>query len=388
MPKPRQKTTYNKTRKVWVGQFYLEGKKRAIRRDLCTLEEYAYKETARGQKKRSELEMKTFLDKQYAKIELEITEKANKDKYDKEARAHLGLPIKEVMQVWLDEVKEFRSPATYRAYLIAANYYQEVLGNHHIGEFNSDHNLSLSELLTAKGMNANSRRKYLSYIQTFYIWAEKNSYCKPVKIAKPQRVTKEPRIYSRRDLTVILKALHEVHEAATNKRRKRARWNQIRAFILMVNTAMRAGEVCNLRLEHIDIEQRLIHIWATDDWKPKGGREATIPMSEDLAGFLASDQREKGEQWFLDEGDGTKAYASSTGLGNATRKLNKKLGFKGVKPWHGIRASVVTHLLESGRDITFVQKLARHKDIATTKGYLNSEKLPLKDMVDGIKLLD
>jgi site-specific recombinase XerD len=43
--------------------------------------------------------------------------------------------------------------------------------------------------------------------------------------------------------------------------------------------------------------------------------------------------------------------------------INKKVGI------HGLRHSYATHLLESGIDISFIQKLLGHKDIRTTLQY-------------------
>jgi site-specific recombinase XerD len=44
-------------------------------------------------------------------------------------------------------------------------------------------------------------------------------------------------------------------------------------------------------------------------------------------------------------------------------EINKKVGI------HGLRHSYATHLLESGIDIVFIQKLLGHKDIRTTLQY-------------------
>jgi len=62
-------------------------------------------------------------------------------------------------------------------------------------------------------------------------------------------------------------------------------------------------------------------------------------------------------------------------------KINKSVGI------HGLRHSYATHLLESGTDMVFIQKLLGHKDIKTTEIYakvsnrhLSNIKSPLDDL--------
>ena len=62
-------------------------------------------------------------------------------------------------------------------------------------------------------------------------------------------------------------------------------------------------------------------------------------------------------------------------------KINKSVGI------HGLRHSYATHLLESGTDMVFIQKLLGHQDIKTTEIYakvgnriLSNVKSPLDDL--------
>ena len=62
-------------------------------------------------------------------------------------------------------------------------------------------------------------------------------------------------------------------------------------------------------------------------------------------------------------------------------KINKSVGI------HGLRHSYATHLLKSGTDMVFIQKLLGHQDIKTTEIYakvsnriLSNVKSPLDDL--------
>jgi site-specific recombinase XerD len=75
--------------------------------------------------------------------------------------------------------------------------------------------------------------------------------------------------------------------------------------------------------------------------------------------------REKHQmEYFFCSPDGKKIRDFRTSFRNAVRKA----GLKGVSP-HKIRHSFASHLVMSGADITTIQEILGHKDIATTRIY-------------------
>ena len=115
--------------------------------------------------------------------------------------------------------------------------------------------------------------------------------------------------------------------------------------------------------------------------------EYRTEMADRVLDAIEVNSRQPKEQWFLDDGQGKLAYTSETHLARPFSEINRALGIDGVKPLHGIRASVITHLLELGNEITLVQKLARHTLITTTKGYQNTARQSTVGLVRSIMLL-
>lgn len=54
--------------------------------------------------------------------------------------------------------------------------------------------------------------------------------------------------------------------------------------------------------------------------------------------------------------------------------INKTIGI------HGLRHSYATHLMESGTDVMFIQKLLGHRDIKTTLRYVHVSKKEVKNI--------
>ena len=62
-------------------------------------------------------------------------------------------------------------------------------------------------------------------------------------------------------------------------------------------------------------------------------------------------------------------------------KINKTVGI------HGLRHSYATHLLESGTDMVFIQKLLGHQDIKTTEIYAKVSNRQLGKVVSPLDTL-
>jgi site-specific recombinase XerD len=144
---------------------------------------------------------------------------------------------------------------------------------------------------------------------------------------------------------------------------------------------LRVSEIVSLKIKNIDSKRMLVHIEAA---KGKTDRYVTLPASilEDLRNYYLTYH----PQIYLFEGQYGGQYAIRSVQAvfkNAMEKakINKSVGI------HGLRHSYATHLLESGTDMYFIQKLLGHKNIKTTEIYakvsnrqLGNIKSPLDDL--------
>ena len=118
--------------------------------------------------------------------------------------------------------------------------------------------------------------------------------------------------------------------------------------------------------------------------KGKKDRYVTLPTSilEELRNYYRANRPTK----YLFEGQNSGQYSVRSVQAvfkdaMEKAKINKSVGI------HGLRHSYATHLLESGTDMVFIQKLLGHQDIKTTEIYakvsnriLSNVKSPLDDL--------
>ena len=150
---------------------------------------------------------------------------------------------------------------------------------------------------------------------------------------------------------------------------------------LCYGMGLRVSEIVSLKVTNIDSGRMLVHI---EGAKGKRDRYVTLPASilDDLRNYYRAYRPKK----YLFEGQYGGQYAIRSVQAvfkNAMQKakINKSVGI------HGLRHSYATHLLESGTDMFFIQKLLGHKDIRTTEIYakvsnrqLGNIKSPLDDL--------
>lgn len=126
---------------------------------------------------------------------------------------------------------------------------------------------------------------------------------------------------------------------------------------------LRVSEIVNLKVEHINTDNRLVLVSAG---KGKKDRYTNLPESvlDALDEYLKSYRPKE----FLFEGQFGGQYtvrsvqfAFKTAMHKA--KIDKNIGI------HGLRHSYATHLIESGADIRFLQELLGHNSLKTTQIY-------------------
>lgn len=145
---------------------------------------------------------------------------------------------------------------------------------------------------------------------------------------------------------------------------------------LLYYAGMRLDEVKTLRWENIDFDRNVINIK-----KGKGDKDRVVFLHDKIKEF-ASDCGIKKESLVLISERGS-LYNERTIqeiVKTAVRKARIK---KKVTP-HTLRHSFATHLLESGVDIRYIQKLLGHANLQTTQIYTH---VANKDILNLGKLL-
>lgn len=150
-------------------------------------------------------------------------------------------------------------------------------------------------------------------------------------------------------------------------KRLSSRVAKVAAFI-QLQFGLRIGELVNLTINDIDFQNMRIHIQFKGDWKPKGRKRRSIPMTRKQARTL--------KRWL----DNIPSAVQHNRV--IWSKQGKIVTIRSVQIWyqkaniksHDLRRSFAKVLYyKSNNDIYFVSKLLGHSNINTTIRYLGLE---------------
>lgn len=149
-------------------------------------------------------------------------------------------------------------------------------------------------------------------------------------------------------------------------------------FELLYASGLRVSELCNARLENIDLEAGWIRVTG------KGNKTRVVPVGgkarDAIARYLATER-----PTLVGPKTGAEIFISSRG-----KKLTPARIWQLVKSYasiagieanvypHLMRHSFATHLLSNGADLRIIQELLGHADISTTEIYTHVDQKRLK----------
>jgi len=143
---------------------------------------------------------------------------------------------------------------------------------------------------------------------------------------------------------------------------------------LALYTGMRRGELFKLKWDDIDFDRGFIKIRG-----PKGGRDASIPMSPEAIELLESHPRSNCAYVFPN-----KNGLMRTDITRDVNRIKKAAGLpEGFRPLHGLRHVYASMLASSGKvDMYTLQKLLTHKSPLMTQRYAHLRDETLKNASD------
>ncbi len=259
-------------------------------------------------------------------------------------------------------VGERKSPHTIKEYRFLVSIFLN-----HVGK--PIENCSPSDIESYKNFLA-SERNYSKTSQYLAIKALTHYYKYkevplPVNLTGPKRPRKMPNYLSEREASKLLKT------ASTDERN-----NLI--VSLLAHTGMRVGELCNLKIDDVDLEEGVIGIHSG-----KGDRDRIVIMPENCIDIVRKYlpmryEMKTQSKALLVSRKGTKLDTST--VQRIVRNLAKEAGIsKKVTP-HVLRHTFATAILRNGGDRRFIQQLLGHASVATTQIYTHVDDNTLKEM--------
>jgi site-specific recombinase XerD len=147
---------------------------------------------------------------------------------------------------------------------------------------------------------------------------------------------------------------------------------------------LRRSEIQNIKLTDIDLERNLVFI---KDSKGRKDRYSVLP-SDFMESYQVYLEKYK-PRHYLFEGAKPGTKYSFTSMSNVLKDHAKAAGIRRNVHLHMLRHSFATHLLEEGRDISYVQELLGHVHITTTQRYTHVTNDALRNVtspLDSLKL--
>lgn len=221
---------------------------------------------------------------------------------------------------------------------------------------------SYLSFLSRKGIGKRSMQRHLSTLRSFFKYLLKKGEIKsnPASSVPMPKFTKPlPRVLQKEEIAKILEEKEE--EGWLGKRNKAI-------FELLYATGIRVSELSSIRLEDIDLVQRILRV------KGKGGKERIVPFGkkaqEAILEYLKEIPYERIVNLFLNK-NGTRLSPRSIHR-IVIKYAVKILNCKDISP-HSFRHTFATHLLEKGADLRFIQELLGHSSLSTTQIYTHIE---------------
>jgi site-specific recombinase XerD len=147
---------------------------------------------------------------------------------------------------------------------------------------------------------------------------------------------------------------------------------------LLYGCGLRSHELCNLRLEDVDLNRGLLHVR-----EGKGRKDRYLPLGSMLVRGIKSYIDHEGPVDYLFNGKSRTPHFSALtprGVNWAVREARRLSRQKKKITAHSFRHTYATHLLEMGLDIVQVKDLLGHAHLQTTILYLHTSRLSTRSV--------
>lgn len=382
----------------WVGEFPSDPEqgwetcRRGIRRRLCRVVDLAGL---------SEAERARLLTDLYHAKQLEIRREQQQVlvRTQNKKRQLRNISMSQAFEMWLEEVAITNSVDTLKRYGRTRDLYLAGVQDHRLRDFDRSANIAFLKYLSTevqyrgRALSETTQAIHIRQLGVFLHWAHDHELVdRTWRLKKPTPPKKDMDTFSIDELHVLGDYIESQLAAAIAKENNRQIMhlsNMRRAFMLATQSLLRLGALWALRLENIDLPKRMIRIRDNEElgWVNKKKKHPNKPINDKLAAFLKQDLagRDPREQYFLDNGRGFPWYADRADISKFAARMCKEAGLPKLKPFHwGMRATMITALLQHGADPLQVQQLADHDDLATTMLYKDSRRISQKGAADAL----
>ena len=251
---------------------------------------------------------------------------------------------------YLDKLIQKRySPNTIKTYVSYMSSFMKAFKNRDLQSVTtSEINAYILGLIRGKGISSSQQNQRISSIKFYYeqVLGRKKAY---YRLNRPKKEKGLPGILTVEEVELILKhCINLKHKCI---------------LMTLYSGGLRRSELINLKISDIDSRRMLIRIAQS-----KGNKDRHTLLSEKLLLLLRDYYKFYKPAYWLFEGQGGGQY-SATSIANILRKALKKSRINKHATPHTLRHSFVTHLLEQGINLRYIQEILGHSSITTTEIY-------------------
>jgi len=269
-------------------------------------------------------------------------------------------PLVDDFLIWLEVEKNY-SPKTIREYSYDLKMYESNLEN-------SGSKIEIEQTQTAdlrkfflhlkreKLYSPRSLHRKICSLKSFFKFLKKEGYI----ISNPADNIDSPKIPKSLPSTISVDEAIKLLSSPKDLRDKVI-------LLLLYGTGLRVSELSNLNSEHVDLENRILHIVGG-----KGNKDRFVPLPDliipILEQFILSRRKDTHDPALILNRSGHRLTSRS--IQRVVKKCKEDAGLsdKKVTP-HTLRHAFATHLLSNAVDIRVIQELLGHASLSTTQLY-------------------
>ena len=217
---------------------------------------------------------------------------------------------------------------------------------------------------TKKKYSKNSIYLAIKAITSYFKYKGREEIVKEIK--PPKRPKQMPKYLTEEEVRRLLDAAKENHR-------------DYAILSLLAYSGLRVSELCNLRVEDVDLSERVVYVHSG-----KGDKDRIVVISEKAAEAI--------EAYLMDREDELEFLFSSQKSEKITRvqvfrlvkKYAKMAGIKKNVTPHVLRHTLATTMLRRGVDIRYIQQFLGHSSVATTQIYTHVDDESMKRVYDEV----
>ncbi len=300
------------------------------------------------------------------------------------------MTIKQIYDIWLPVKRKLVKESTLSTYVyIFTRRILPVYGNKDVEYVTNEEMQRFIFSLLEDGLSIKSVKDIFISFKMLLYYAMERLNAKYVKYrvhfpTENMEVNKEIEVYTEDEQKKIISYIID------NLKPKRL------GVLIGFCTGMRIGEICGLRYENIDIENKCIHVTHTieritdiDSKKSKVIEQAPktkesrrdIPIGRDLFVILKKLKACNKDHFYVITGD--EKYCEPRIYRNYYKQIIlDEVGLSRCIKFHGIRHSFATRMISSNADMKTVSRILGHSDVSTTMNlYVHPS---MKDKLDAV----